>query len=705
MQDNTDHKAPEHGDSIDAHSFSDPIVPIDFTPPDVDKKRLGFKPKWPHFLVAGFLIVAGIAGWFVLTAKSISIQVTPVTAAVEVNSGFHIKVGQRYLMRPGTYGVSIRNEGYHQENLQLDIGEPSAQDFPIQMRELPGIVSVEVSGVNGPLSGADVSLNGESIGRTPLRNVQIEPGEYVLSVQAERYQPDSQTIVVLGKQQDNAFALTLEQAWAEVSFSTTPPGAEVQLDGQALGVTPYTAEVLQGEHEVTLKLAGHKAWQDELEIIAGQNIQLTNIPLERADGLVFIRSQPSGANVTINGEFRGQTPLEVALAPGQPHELNFFRSGFNAANRTLTTRPDEEQDITVALVPITSTVQVITEPADAELYVDGEFKGSATQTLELLAASQIIEVRKEGYVPYTGSFTSRPGLEQELRITLKSLEQARLEAIKPVITTVAGQTLKLLYPGQFTMGASRREPGRRANEDLREVRLEKPFYLSPHEVTNAQFKRFRANHSSGVLQGRTLDLDNQPVLQVTWNDAALYCNWLSEQEGLPVFYNFDGDEYTGFNPEATGYRLPTEAEWEWAARTDGSDNILRYPWGEQMPPPERAGNFADMSVRSFMGAYISGYDDTFLGTAPVGQFPVNSHGMYDMAGNVSEWVHDYYGTTLSLGNSVEVDPQGPSSGTYHTIKGSSWAHSGITELRLSFRDFGDTARNDLGFRIARYLEE
>ena len=124
-----------------------------------------------------------------------------------------------------------------------------------------------------------------------------------------------------------------------------------------------------------------------------------------------------------------------------------------------------------------------------------------------------------------------------------------------------------------------------------------------------------------------------------------------------------------------------------------------------MPPPERAGNFADTSVRGFMGAFISGYDDTFLGTAPVGQFPVNSNGMYDMAGNVAEWVHDYYGTTISLGSSVEVDPMGPTAGVYHTIKGSSWAHSGITELRLSFRDFGDAARNDLGFRIARYLEE
>ncbi len=79
--------------------------------------------------------------------------------------------------------------------------------------------------------------------------------------------------------------------------------------------------------------------------------------------------------------------------------------------------------------------------------------------------------------------------------------------------------------------------------------------------------------------------------------------------------------------------------------------------------------------------------------------------MHDMAGNVSEWVHDYYGTMLSVGSSVEVDPLGPTEGAYHTIKGSSWAHSTVTEIRLSYRDFGDTARNDLGFRIARYLEE
>ncbi len=704
MQDHSKPTAAPGGDSASAE-FAEPIVPIDFTPPDATPRRAGLRLRWPHFLVAGFLVVAGVCGWFVLSARSVLVQVAPITASVEFLDGFQLPLGGRMLMLPGSYEVLIRNTGYHEERFTLAVGEEQAQDFPVQLRELPGLVNIEVQGEGGPLTGALVLLDGQEVGRTPLRGLEVEPGEYELSVQAERYLPLSQPLTVLGRSQQNDVALSLAPAWADISFSTTPPGAEILVDGQLIDTTPYTGEILEGEHELTLKLAAHKAWQGELVVRAGEAQQLPPVSLERADGLVFIRSQPSGANVTINGEFRGQTPLEVALPPGRAHELTLFRSGFNAASRTLETRPDEEQDITVPLVPITSSVRIVAEPAEAEVYVDGELRGPANQTLELMAASQVIEIRQEGYVPYTVSFTSRPGLEQELRVTLQSLEEARLEAIRPVITTAAGQSLTLLYPGQFTMGASRREPGRRANEDLREVRLERPFYLSPHEVTNLQFRAFRPEHSSGTLQGQTIDLDNQPVVQVTWKDAALYCNWLSEQEGLPVFYQVEGDEVVGFNPEATGYRLPSEAEWEWAARTDGNGNTLRFPWGEQMPPPERAGNFADISVRSFMGAYMVGYDDTYLGTAPVGQFPVNARGMHDMAGNVSEWVHDFYGTTLSVGASVEVDPLGPTEGAYHTIKGSSWAHSTVTEIRLSYRDFGDTARNDLGFRIARYLEE
>jgi formylglycine-generating enzyme required for sulfatase activity len=190
---------------------------------------------------------------------------------------------------------------------------------------------------------------------------------------------------------------------------------------------------------------------------------------------------------------------------------------------------------------------------------------------------------------------------------------------------------------------------------------------------------------------------------VSWTQAALYCNWLSEQESLPLFYQVSDGQITGINPEATGYRLPTEAEWAWVARTDGSGNVLKYSWGDALPPPENAGNFGDVTARNYLGEVMFDYDDGVFATAAVASYAPNYHGIYDLAGNVAEWVHDFYGSVGSFGG-VEVDPLGPANGEFHTIRGSSWAHGAITEMRLSFRDFGAEPRDDLGFRIARYLE-
>ena len=122
----------------------------------------------------------------------------------------------------------------------------------------------------------------------------------------------------------------------------------------------------------------------------------------------------------------------------------------------------------------------------------------------------------------------------------------------------------------------------------------------------------------------------------------------------------------------------------------------------QLPPPENSGNFADVTVRAFLGEVMFDYDDGHFATAPVASFNPNHYGIYDLAGNAAEWVHDYYGSAGSIG--VENDPLGPDMGEFHVIRGSSWAHGAVTEMRLSFRDFGVEPRDDVGFRVARYLE-
>ena len=679
----------------------DSIVPIDFEPNDGKKKSLSLKLGWAHLFIALFLTASGTAAWFILTAKSVFIEIDPVTAQIEIEGGLAIRIGQRYLIREGVYDLALSNAGYHDLDTKLFVTDQQSQTHPVAMRKLPGLITIESLG----LQDARVQIDNVDIGTTPLIDAELEAGERELVVSKARYLPHTERISVTGRSIRERFEVDLEPAWAVVSLTSQPPGAEIIVDGESLGNTPLNAELLQGDRDVTLKLAGHQAWQEELSITAGRDLVVPEVQLVPADGLVFIRSSPSDASVTINGQFRGETPLEVALPPGESHQITLFKAGYNGASRAIRTAPDQESEVTIALEPILASVQVYAIPEDAELYINGEFRGQANQTVELMAASQLIEIRKQGYVPYTTEFTSRPGLDQAIRVTLKSLEQQRREQIRPQISTVGGQTLKLFNPGQFTMGASRREAGRRPNETIREIILEKPFYFSLHEVTNEAYLRFKEDHASGTFQGQALGLNTQPVVNVSWNDAALYCNWLSEQEGLPVFYTVEDGEVVGFNPESTGYRLPTEAEWAWIARTDGGDSELRFAWGDRLPPVGRPGNIADSSARAILGEIVFEYTDSYAVTSPIGEFDANYHGIFDMTGNVAEWVHDFYGSVGTLGGVAEVDPLGPESGQYHSIRGSSWAHGSITELRLSFRDFGTEPRDDVGFRIARYLGE
>ena len=120
-----------------------------------------------------------------------------------------------------------------------------------------------------------------------------------------------------------------------------------------------------------------------------------------------------------------------------------------------------------------------------------------------------------------------------------------------------------------------------------------------------------------------------------------------------------------------------------------------------MPPG--AGNFADRRAQPLVAQVLADLDDGFAATAPVGSFAANPLGFFDLGGNVAEWTHDLY-TVQPAGSVAAVDPAAAGAGALRVIRGSSWQHSGVTELRLAFRDYGDGKRNDLGFRIARYAQ-
>ena len=345
-------------------------------------------------------------------------------------------------------------------------------------------------------------------------------------------------------------------------------------------------------------------------------------------------------------------------------------------------------------------------PPDAEVVVDGRSLGFGNQTLALTAREHELTVRKAGHETRTQEITPRPDHEQSLQIRLLTLEQAYWATRPPQIQTSVGESLKLFRPAAaFTLGAARREPGRRANEAERNVRLERPFYLGIHEISNGQFRLWRAEHTSSAVRGQTLDMDDQPVVKVSWNEAALFCNWLSRREGLPPFYVEEDGLVTALITDSHGYRLPTEAEWAFAARIGPDGNAMMFPWGTEVyPPPGLVENYAGQGAADIVTFVLSNYDDGFPVSAPVGSFQPNHNGFYDMSGNVSEWINDYFEIRPVRGEPL-LDPTGPDAGDRHVIRGASWARASRSELRLAYRNAGRDGNLETGFRIARYVDQ
>lgn len=236
---------------------------------------------------------------------------------------------------------------------------------------------------------------------------------------------------------------------------------------------------------------------------------------------------------------------------------------------------------------------------------------------------------------------------------------------------------------------------------LHPVRITRPFYIGATEVTVGQFREFvkDTKHKTDAEKGdggmiwshkegrwaAQKDMkwdsvpwriaDDQPVVFVSWNDAQAFCRWLSRKEKRT-------------------YRLPTEAEWEMACR--GGSVWVRYPWGNRLPG-DRDSNFGDGNAK--LPESLTTVDDGYEFVSPVGSYPPNGFGLYDMAGNVMEWVQDYYGRNYYEGSPLD-DPRGPSSGTSRVNKGGNW-YSSPADDRCAFRGFSGPEMSfwNLGFRV------
>ncbi len=670
------------------------IQPASFQPPEQRPAQPGKRiPLWQIVLGAcAFLLVYGL--WFVLTARSITIAIEPVPEQMDIAGGLVIELGGNYLLRPGEYRLTATKTGYHNLQQTLRVAPDSDSPFRFSLTKLPGLLTL-----SSEPTGASVSLDAQRLGETPLADYELESGEYSYHVSAPRYQAAQGSVLVEGLGRRQRLHVALEPLWAEVTIVSQPSGATVFVDDLEVGETGdagFVAEIMPGKHSIRLSLDGYKDWRHAVVISSNEARALPPVKLQKLYGKVRVSSRPTGARVLVDGEYRGLAPLNIELRPGDPSTVSLAKAGYRSASKTLTLESGEERELALTLEPMVAEIRVRAEPADALLYIDGILRGRANQTIQLTTAQHQLEIRKAGYASHRQTITPRADYQQEVRVTLLTEHEAFLAQFDKEIETSTGDRLRLVEPGSFTMGSPRREQGRQANEVQRDIKLTRLFYIGTREVTNAAFRQFRAAHSSGIVQRTSLDNDNYPVARVSWNDAVAFCNWLSQRDGLPPAYR-NGKL---IQPATTGYRLPTEAEWAWVARYSGGREERKYPWGNDMPPAKNAGNYADVSAQGIVNKTLSEYHDGYAAAAPVGRFAANPLGIYDLGGNVSEWVNDILSTDIPT--AVEVDPMGVGEGELHVIRGSSWRHGRITELRVVYRDSGADGRDDVGFRVARY---
>lgn len=246
--------------------------------------------------------------------------------------------------------------------------------------------------------------------------------------------------------------------------------------------------------------------------------------------------------------------------------------------------------------------------------------------------------------------------------------------------------------GTFRMGSPESEDWREADEAEHEVAVS-DFYMGQYEVTQEEYQRLMGGHNS------TFSGDNLPVENVTWFDAVSYCNARSQEEGLSPAYVIDG-QTVSWTRSADGYRLPTEAEWEYACRAGTTT-----PFNTETSVSAEEANYFGHYPYQIEGNYFSQEKlDTKPGeyrqtTVPVGSFSPNRWGLYDMHGNVGEWVWDYYGP---YSMEAQTDPSGPASGTLRVNRGGGW-NDFAKNLRSAYRASAppENGSISIGFRLAR----
>lgn len=648
-------------------------VPFSVTRMTIQHEKLGIVDKWsfPCSIEKGCTYVMEI------TIKStpeprpddnkvkqqyLIFQMTPADAALEVNDQlWPVSNGTaRKFVDFGTYTYRVQAPNYHSEVGRVTVDDPNNKKIvPVNLK--PNYGWVEVKG--NSVQGADVYIDNAYIGKAPCKSGIVKSGAHTVKIAKAMYESYTEEVTV-NDEQICTVEPKLTADFARLTL-TVDADAEIWVDEEKKGVRTWTGNLGTGTHTIECRMANHESSLITKEVnrgMDGQTITLTAPP--PICGSLNVESTPDFAKIYIDGKAMGETPNFIPEILIGSHEIRLTKEGYAEHTETVTIAKGERKQVTATLSN-GKEIQFTCNVPNARLEIDGKQLSSANGLYMLTFGNHSLRVTATDYQDYTANLSVTQGSSGSYSIQMQSVMKSK----ETFTVNGVSFTMKLVEGGTFRMGAQKSNSNGQnydseANNDespVHSVTLSN-YYMAETEVTQALWKAVMGNNPS-YFKG-----DNLPVEYVSWDDCQEFINKLNQKTGK-------------------NFRLPTEAEWEYAAKGgkksksykySGSNNVDEVCWYWK--------NSGDKYLKDNDGDWTPyKINNNNCKTHVVKSKLPNELGLYDMSGNVSEWCQDKYedyrsGSQVKSSRLIDESP--------HVLRGGDW-RTIARNCRVSSRSFNN----------------
>ena len=658
------------------------------------------KNRQRFWIVLGVSLgVLSIPLLLVLTATVFVINLAPQEAQANATyrtttAGAMVFGSNVFLFVGGETGLEINAEGFHPYKTSLRRSESTSLD--VTLVPLPGLANIVVNTSHD----VEIKVDGTTMGVGRQLSLELAAGTHEIALSSSRIEPYESTIEVKGFGESQEFVITPIDSTSFLSVNTIPADATIELDGQILANPSVNTSIGIGSHFLVVNAPDHASTVRQFVTKQDDVIDLGTIELDKDPVVVDVETTPSSASLFIHGKYLASTPTTLRLQPNVEHELTIVKPSYVESTTTVFGKPGESIYTQIELVKEQVAVQ-ITSNVIADIAVNGQLRGQTPLNIDVVDNARV-SASRTGYLTETKEIRITDGIEQSLYMELLTPTERKDKDAPDQVQITNDLVLQKFVPRRYIMavsseGWSSGQPTNNQKSTIN-VAITRPFYLSQNEVTVKDFRSFSGQSKSESGEERL------PITDVTWIQAAEFCNWLSKEHELePVYVIASRGVLQSVDESALGFRLPTEIEWlaAYANQNDSPGVKERFPWGSSAAIPRAFGNFAGREASTSLQKVNYEYVDNHASVAPIASYRANHNRIHDLAGNVSEWIHDYY----ELWPEVDslTDYTGPKTGLDHVVRGGNFMTAESKDLAFDSRRFLNTKEPTVGFRVARWI--